>query len=85
MSYTLQRLAPGSYDLILDGAIVGSVVRDVDAHGDAKAWFAELLEASPTLPAPFERDTHEFRTLEDTVRWLDGVADVEEVLAMERS
>lgn len=26
---TLYRLAPGSYDLLLDGAVVGSVVRDV--------------------------------------------------------
>ena len=28
MTYTLQRLAPGSFDLILDGKVVGSLVRD---------------------------------------------------------
>ena len=51
MTYTLQRLAPGSYDLLLDGAIVDSVVRLVDSHGEARAWFAEPLEADGPLRA----------------------------------
>ena len=29
MPYTLKRLAPGSFDLILDGEVVGNLVRDV--------------------------------------------------------
>lgn len=36
MAYTLYRLAPGSYDLLLDGKVVGSVVRNVSTRGDVK-------------------------------------------------
>ena len=33
MTYTLHQLAAGSYDLALDGVIVGDVVRDVTPGG----------------------------------------------------
>lgn len=35
MTYALYGLAPGSYDLVLDGRIVGSVVREVRASDDS--------------------------------------------------
>lgn len=35
MPYTLQRLAAGSYDLLLDGDVVGSVVRSLSKGGDS--------------------------------------------------
>ncbi|WP_244413375.1 hypothetical protein [Methylobacterium radiotolerans] len=36
MPYTLQRLAAGSYDLLLDGDVVGSVVRSLSKGGDVR-------------------------------------------------
>lgn len=31
MAYTLRRLAAGSYDLLLQGKVIGSLVRNVSA------------------------------------------------------
>ena len=72
MPYTLQRLAAGSYDLLLDGDVVGSVVRSLSKGGDVREWYAELLEAAPPLPAPFTQEAHRFDTLDDTLVWLGG-------------
>ncbi|ACB28304.1 hypothetical protein [Methylobacterium radiotolerans] len=72
MPYTLQRLAAGSYDLLLDGDVVGSVVRSLTKGGDVRGWYAELLEAAPPLPAPFTQEAHRFDTLDDTLAWLGG-------------
>ncbi|MBP2505564.1 hypothetical protein ABID82_006576 [Methylobacterium sp. PvP062] len=72
MPYILQRLAAGSYDLLLDGEIVGSVVRSVSKGGDVRGWHAELLEDAPPRPAPFMQVAHRFDTLEAAVTWLDG-------------
>ncbi len=36
MPYTLQRLAAGSYDLLLDSTVMGGVVRDISADGDVR-------------------------------------------------
>jgi len=41
MNYVLYKLAPGSYDLELDGELIGGVVRTL---GPATTWTAELLE-----------------------------------------
>jgi hypothetical protein len=55
--YDLKRLVPGSYDLLLDGEIVGSVVRSSGHH--APPWRAELLlpirgrRRSPQLSTSF--------------------------------
>jgi hypothetical protein len=72
MTYTLQQLAPGSYDLILDGVIVGSVVREISAQGTFKGWCAELLEDQPaaTRPSPFACIEHRFPTLDAAAAWL---------------
>ena len=50
MTYILQRLAPGSFDLVLDGKVVGSLVRDVSEDGHEGDWMAETLDESPPYP-----------------------------------
>ena len=66
--YRVKRLAPGSYDLELDGEVVGSVVRSgQDQHAK---WHAELLAPEAVRPAPFTEAEHEFRSLEELVQWL---------------
>lgn len=73
MAYQLIQLAPGSYDLLLNGEIIGSVVRSGSRRGDA-TWTAELLEDGPmeTRPTPFTQVEHTFETLEDVCAWLKG-------------
>jgi len=72
MAYTLHRLAPGSYDLLLDGKIVGSVVRNISAEGDIRGWRAELIEdlAPEQRPEPFTEAEHAFRTFNAAWAWL---------------
>lgn len=72
MTYTLHQLAPGSYDLALDGVIVGGVVRETTAGGSSTGWCAELLQDLPaaTRPHPFDCVEHRFPTLEATAEWL---------------
>ena len=72
MPYTLHRLATGSYDLLLDGVLIGGVVRDITADGDVRRWRAELLEDLPPAqrPQPFTEVEHRFDTLEAAVAWL---------------
>ena len=72
MAYILQRLAPGSFDLILDGQVVGSLVRDVSEDGHEGDWMAETLDESPPFPPPFERGKHTFSTLLGAAEWLDA-------------
>lgn len=72
MTYTVQQLAPGSYDVMLDGALVASLVREV-GHSDAVwGWLVELLdETSPAeRPAPFTAQQHAFRTRAAALEWL---------------
>ena len=72
MAYSLLRLAPGSYDVLLDGAIVASLVRS--GSNDKPIWTVELLEdVSPErMPAPFTKLEHSFRSLEEARAWLGG-------------
>ena len=65
MTYTLHRLASGSYDLALDGVIVGSVVREVRGGADDDIWHAELLNDPPPekRPPPFSKIDHTFGSL----------------------
>jgi hypothetical protein len=76
MPYTLSRLAPGSYDVMLDGVIIASLVRSGETN-DA-TWTAELLEnVHPRRrPAPFTETEHTFRSLEEAEVWL-GIIDGE--------
>ncbi|TXN11353.1 hypothetical protein FV219_05440 [Methylobacterium sp. WL122] len=74
MTYTLHRLAAGSYDLVLDGVIVGSVVREISVDGGHRAWHVELLEDLPPdqRPSPFTEIEHAFPTLDAATAWLGG-------------
>ena len=70
MTYRLSRLVAGSYDVILNGVIIASLVR----RGEAKnaTWTAELLsDVHPTRrPAPFTELEHSFGSLEEAPAWL---------------
>lgn len=72
MPYTLSRLAPGSYDVLLDGAVIASLVRSGETHN--ATWTAELLTdvPPPERPAPFTEIEHSFGSLEDARQWLGG-------------
>ena len=72
MPYILHRLAAGSYDLLLKGMVVGSVVRELATSGNVRGWRAELMSGEPPLPAPFTQETHEFKSFEAAVSWLGG-------------
>lgn len=71
MPYRLIQLAPGSYDLLLDGEIIGSIVRS-GTRTDQVTWTAELLNdpAPGQWPLPFTQVEHTFRTLEEACAWL---------------
>ncbi len=70
MTYTVSRLAPGSYDVLLDGVIVASLVRS--GSKDNVTWTAELLTDVPSWkrPAPFTESEHTFSSLEEARQWL---------------
>jgi hypothetical protein len=75
--YTLSRLAPGSYDVLLDGVIVAGLVRSGTSTN--ATWTAELLlDVHPRRrPAPFTEAEHTFGSLEDAQRWL-GDAEIQD-------
>ena len=72
MTYTLSQLALGSYDVLLDGVIVASLVRS--GEKGYRTWTAELLEdVNPRRrPAPFTEAEHTFSSLEEAQKWLDN-------------
>jgi hypothetical protein len=65
MTYSLTQLAPGAYDLLLNGEIIGGVVRS--GSRQPYTWTAELLEdlLLGRRPAPFKEIEHDFPTLEE--------------------
>jgi hypothetical protein len=71
VTYRLSKLAAGSYDIILNGVIIASLVRTTTGRHDTK-WTAELLIDLPPgeRPAPFVEAEHEFPTLEAACSWL---------------
>jgi hypothetical protein len=70
VTYRLYKLAPGSYDIILNGVIIGGLVRSTTGRHDV-TWVAELLiDADGERPSPFTQAEHEFPTLEAACRWL---------------
>ena len=70
MTYRLYKLAPGSYDVILNGVIVASLVRTARVH--YASWTAELLvDLRPgERPKPFVQAEHEFASLDEACNWL---------------
>ena len=71
MTYSLSKLASGSYDLYLNGSLMGGVVRNGPF---ARSWTAELLEDDPgdRMPKPFTKPEHRFPSLEAILDWLGG-------------
>jgi hypothetical protein len=71
MTNSLIQLAPGAYDLLLNGQVMGSVVR-AGHRSPNTTWTAELLEDLPRTkrPAPFKKIEHDFATLEEVCAWL---------------
>ena len=72
MTYTIEQLAPGSYDVLLDGTLVASLVRNVHRSGPADTWSAELLDEMPAIkrPAPFTNQRHVFKSRLAALEWL---------------
>ena len=70
MTYRLSRLAPGSYDVLLNGVIVASLVRS--GTSEDATWTAELLADLPPgeRPAPFTEQEHTFASLKEAQEWL---------------
>jgi hypothetical protein len=70
MTYTLSLLAPGSYDVLLNGVVIASLVRD--SSKTPTIWTAELLTDVPSWkrPAPFTESEHTFGSLEEARQWL---------------
>ncbi|MBM1170072.1 hypothetical protein [Microvirga arabica] len=70
MAYRLSRLAAGSYDVLLHGVIIASLVQS--GRTDDATWTAELLLDLPPgeRPAPFTELEHTFSSLEEAQRWL---------------
>lgn len=72
MPYVLERLAPGSYDVLLDGAVVASLTRSSEASVRNARWSAELLAEEPAAgrPAPFREIAYEFESFVEACDWL---------------
>ena len=68
MRYDLARLAPGSYDLLLNGEVVASLVRSTSP--DTESWFVELLDETGPRPPPFCDAVHEFASFAEAAQWL---------------
>jgi hypothetical protein len=70
MAYKLSRLALGTYDVLLNGVIIASMVRSGDT--DNATWTAELLVDLPPeeRPAPFTEMEHMFGSLDEARQWL---------------
>jgi hypothetical protein len=75
MTYRLTKLAPGSYDVWLNGTIVASLVRS--GQTDDARWTVELLdEFEPgEMPTPFTAPEHTFASLEEARVWLGASAE----------
>ncbi len=70
MTYRLSRLAPGSFDVVLNGRIIASLVRN--GQSEDAPWTAELLmDLHPEeRPAPFTEAEHTFASLDEARQWL---------------
>jgi hypothetical protein len=68
--YRLLKLASGSYDVLLNGVIIASLVRN-GSTSDAP-WTAELLIELPQeeMPEPFTAPEHRFASLKEASLWL---------------
>ena len=78
MTYTVEQLAPGSYDVLLYGTLIASLVRNVHRSGPADTWSAELLDEMPAIkrPAPFTNQRHVFKSRSAALVWL-GIEEID--------
>lgn len=78
MTYTVEKLAPGSYDVLLDGVVIAALVRSVHRNGPGDAWQIELLDETLAAerPAPFTNQWHVFKSRPAALEWL-GVQEPE--------
>lgn len=76
MTYTVEQLAPGSYDVLRDGAVVASLVRNVHSDGPADDWVVEVLDEVPKTerPSPFVNQRHLFNSCPAALEWLGILA-----------
>ena len=72
VTYTVEQLAPGSFDVLLDGALIASLVRNVHRDGPADTWVVELLDEVPAIkrPEPFTNQRHIFKSRPAALEWL---------------
>ncbi|MDP4027214.1 hypothetical protein Q8W71_32080 [Methylobacterium sp. NEAU 140] len=72
MTYTLEQLAPGSYDVLLNGVVIAGLVRSVHRSGPGSDWQIELLDEMPAAErsAPFTAQKHFFRSQSAALAWL---------------
>jgi len=72
VTYTVEQLAPGSYDVLRDGIVIASLVR-VLSHGEpSDTWQIKLLDEMPASkrPAPFKSQWHTFKSRQAALGWL---------------
>ena len=72
MTYTVEQLALGSYDVLLDGSPVAALVRVIERQGLSDQWQIDLLEeTSPAdRPTPFTAQSHTFQSRLAALKWL---------------
>ena len=82
MTYELSRLAAGSYDALLYGTVVASLVWSGQTEG--ATWTVELLEEMLPIdmPVPFTEPEHTFDSLKEARHWLQGAGINHSVLPM---
>jgi hypothetical protein len=80
MADIVEQLAPGSYDVLLDGVVIAGLVRSVHQNGASDTWQVELLDELPAAqrPAPFTSQRHMFKSRPATLEWLGIGADGED-------
>ncbi|MCJ2021296.1 hypothetical protein MKK84_28420 [Methylobacterium sp. E-065] len=72
MTYTVEQLAPGSYDVLLDGVVIAALVRVVSRTGPSNTWQVELLNELPATerPVPFTSQWRTFESRPAALEWL---------------
>lgn len=72
MTYNIEQLAPGSYDVLLDGVVIAALVRIVSRSGPSDMWQIELLDEMPPAarPGPFTSQWHTFKSRAAALEWL---------------
>ncbi|MGT2479559.1 hypothetical protein ACU4GR_13260 [Methylobacterium oryzae CBMB20] len=83
MTYTVEQLAPGSYDVLLNGVVIAALVRVASRSGPSDIWQIELLDEMPAAerPTPFTSQWRTFQSRPATMEWLgihkEGIPDAQ--------